>query len=160
VGNFYEDVLAGEWGIERCADPARLEPVTRAAVASIIAAAKAELGIDLMIFETYRSQARQEQLFAKHATELRTVGVHGYGLACDLVKSIGGQPSWAGDFEFLGPLARRFGLVWGGDWGKPANPHGFHDLDHVQRCSVADQAKLFEGTWYPDAAYAPFEAAA
>src|ERR1700733_507920 len=100
MGNFYTEVLAN-YTTRRCADPLMLEPVTRAAVASIIAIAKAELKMDLIIFETFRTQARQEQLYAQKATELRIVGVHGYGLAADLVKSINGQPSWAGDFSFL-----------------------------------------------------------
>ncbi len=153
MGNFYTDVLLSmATPAGRSADPWLLEPITRAAVRNIIDTAKAELGIDLMVFETYRSQARQELLFAQHATKLKTVGVHGYGLACDIVKSIHGEPSWKGDFSFLGPLAKRFGLIWGGDWGEPG-PHSFRDFDHVQRCLVEDQEKLFAGLWYPDQQY-------
>jgi hypothetical protein len=33
-----------------------------------------------MIFETYRSQERQQVLFEQGATQLRTVGVHHHGL--------------------------------------------------------------------------------
>src|ERR1700693_3787108 len=157
MGNFFEDFIAGGHlqTDARTSDTEMLEPVTRLAVASIIAAAKAELGMDLMVFETFRSQLRQEQLFAKGVTELKHVGVHGYGLAADIVKLINGQPSWAGDFSFLGPLAKRFGLIWGGDWGEPLVKHSLYDADHVQRCSKADEEKLFAGTWYPDADYSP-----
>src|ERR1700693_440850 len=158
MGNFFEDFIAGGHlqTAARTSDTEMLEPVTRLAVASIIAAAKAELGMDLMVFETFRSQLRQEQLFAKGVTELKHVGVHGYGLAADIVKLINGQPSWAGDFSFLGPLAKRFGLIWGGDWGAPQVHHGFRDMDHVQRVAVKDQNKLFAGTWYPDDSYDPY----
>jgi len=40
-----------------------------------------------------------KKLFAQGATKIKTVGVHHYGLACDLVKDIGGEPSWQGDFK-------------------------------------------------------------
>jgi hypothetical protein len=109
-----------------------------------------------MVFETYRSQARQTELFNKGASKLKQVGVHHFGLACDLVKDVGGQPSWDGDFKFLGVLARKHGLLWGGDWGDPGKPHTFVDAVHVQRCSLAKQTELFAKTWYPDGAYDPY----
>ena len=43
--------------------------------------------------------------------------VHHYGLAADVVKMVDGEPSWKGSFDVLGPLARKNGLIWGGDWG-------------------------------------------
>jgi hypothetical protein len=80
------------------------------------------------------------------------VGVHHYGLACDLVKDVAGQPSWKGDFKFLGKLAKKHKMIWGGDWGKPDVKHRFVDSVHVQRCTVARQRTLFAGTWYPTTA--------
>lgn len=158
MANFFTDVIMKDHrfhSTNRVADPNLLEPVTRAAVRAIIADAAAH-GISLMIFETYRSQERQALLFEQKATQLRTVGVHHYGLACDIVKSINGEPSWKGDFNFLGPIAQAHGLVWGGDWGTPNVPHTFRDTDHVQRCSVAMQAGLFRGDFYPADDYNPF----
>jgi hypothetical protein len=70
---------------------------------------------------------------------LKTIGVHHYGLACDLVKDIFGTPSWKGDFKFLGKLAKKYDLVWGGGWGKPQVEMRFLDNVHVQRCAVSDQ---------------------
>ena len=96
------------------------------------------------------------QLFNQGATKLRNVGVHHYGLACDIVKDINGEPSWKGDFTFLGGLAKAHGLIWGGDWGTPNVHHTFLDMDHVQRCSIGDQASLFRGEWYPDETYNPY----
>ena len=157
MGNFYTDVIEKDSRFDttdRIADMSLLEPSTRQRVEAIIAEAKSQ-GIELMIFETYRSQARQLQLFNQGATQLQTVGVHHYGLACDIVKCINGEPSWKGDFSFLGTLAKKHGLIWGGDWGSPSAKHTFFDYDHVQRCSVGDQQALFNGGWYPDQNYDP-----
>jgi hypothetical protein len=158
MSNFYLDVIKKDkrfLSTNVIKDPALLEPTTRAAVKAIIADAQTH-GMNLMIFETYRSQERQQLLFDQGATKLKVVGVHHYGLACDLVKNVGGAPSWKGDFSLLGILAKAHGLIWGGDWGKPGIPHSFVDSDHVQRCSLADQVRLFNGSWYPDANYDPY----
>lgn len=137
----------------RVHDIAMLEPVTRKAVESIMLDAAA-MGMPLILFETYRSVQRQASLFAQGATRLKTVGTHHYGIAADLVKNINGQPSWEGDFTFLGKLASKYGLIWGGDWGQPGVKNSFVDADHVQRIKVDDQNQLFAGAWYPDASYA------
>lgn len=147
--SFFQSVIQADprfHSTARCADLALLEPVTRAAVLAIQAEAAA-LGQPVMVFETYRSQERQTLLYAQHATQLKTVGVHHFGLACDLVRLVDGEPSWKPSYMFLGPLAAKHGLVWGGMWST------FKDMDHVQRCIVADQSRLFAQAWYPDANY-------
>jgi hypothetical protein len=157
MGNFYTDVIEKDPRFETLDvinDMELLEPVTRELVLAIIADA-AKDGIEIMVFETYRSQARQTILFDKNATKLKTVGVHHYGLACDLVKDVGGKPSWKGDFKFLGKLAKKHKMIWGGDWGNPAVKPTFYDGVHVQRCTVAKQKSLFSGKWYPDDSYDP-----
>jgi hypothetical protein len=136
-------------------DPLLLEPLMRANVMSLIADAHAQ-GVEFMIYETYRSQQRQLQLFNQGKSKLKNVGVHHFGLACDIVKNKNGQPSWDGDFSLLGKLGRKYGLIWGGDWGTPNVRHTFLDLDHVQRCAVSDQTGLFALTWYPDDNYNPY----
>jgi|GEM_PF-983142 hypothetical protein len=158
MGNFYEEVIRKDPRFMATAairDVNLLEPVTRAAVAAILADSLAA-GLELMVFETYRSQERQSLLFDRGATQLRTVGVHHYGLACDIVKVVKGQSSWDGDFSFLGRLGKKHGLIWGGDWGTPKRSHSFRDYDHVQRCTVADQEGLFSGGWYPAQDYDPY----
>ena len=157
VSNFYTSVIETDPRFHSTSpinDLSLLEPTMRAAVLAILAESNAA-GMPLLAFETYRSQERQAMLFAQGATKLKTVGVHHYGLACDLVKDIGGHPSWKGDFTFLRALAKKHGLIWGGDWGTPNQKHSFIDSDHVQRCTVADQTRLFAGTWYPDTSYNP-----
>lgn len=153
--NFYTEILQTHPlfnSASRCADPALLEPGTRAAVERIIETSS----VPLMIFETYRSNQRQQALFAAHKTQLHTVGVHHYGLACDLVKLVNGQPSWEGSFEFMAALAKECGLISGIDWGQPDKKHTFIDADHVQRITVARQEALFDGSWYPDEDYDPY----
>ena len=158
MGTFFTDVISQDSrfdSVTRVADLSLLEPTMRQLVQNIVLAAQ-QMGIDVMVYETYRSQARQEALFNQGASKLRKVGVHHYGLACDIVRSITGEPSWKGDFSFLGQLAHSSGLIWGGDWGAPQIKHSFVDSVHVQRCTVARQAGLFSGTWYPDDTYNPY----
>lgn len=151
MSNFYLDVLQHHpkfTSAERICNPEMLEPNFRRKVLRILEEARAH-GLELMVFETYRSKQRQQRLFAAGATKLKTVGVHHFGLACDLVRCVNGQPSWGGDFRLLGHLARSHDLVWGGDWTT------FPDPCHVQWCAVKDQPKLFRGTWYPSPDYIP-----
>ncbi len=157
--NFYQDVIQKDPRFnssKRVADMNLLEPVTRAAVEAILADAKAQ-GHQVMVFETYRSQERQEDLYDQGVTQLQTVGVHHYGLAADIVKVVDGEPNWDGSFQFLLELARKHGLISGIDWGAPDKEHSFIDEDHVQRIRVSDQRVLFMGTWYPDSYYSPYD---
>jgi len=158
MSNFYTDVIKHSPqfnSVNRVSDPNLLEPVTRAIVNQIIAQAAAR-GVKLMIYETYRSQDRQKQLFDSGASQLKNVGVHHYGLACDIVLNHNGEPSWDSSFKILGELAHTHKIIWGGDWGTPQKPHSFKDPDHVQRCTVARQSALFAGTWYPGDDYDPY----
>jgi D-alanyl-D-alanine carboxypeptidase len=158
MGNFYSEVISldARFCSSNCVDdPALLEPVTRQLVQRLLAMAQ-NIGTKLMIYETYRSQQRQQELFNNGAARLRFAGVHHYGLACDIVRSVNGEPSWKGDFSLLGKLAQSCGLIWGGDWGAPQIQHHFVDSVHVQRCAVARQNDLFAGVWYPEEAYDPY----
>jgi hypothetical protein len=158
MANFFADSIKPDsrfLSATRIRDRGLLEPATRRAVLAVMNDAAA-IGIPLLLFETYRSQQRQQQLFQQRATQLEKVGVHHYGLACDLVKDVGGQPSWKGDFAFLGKLARKHGLIWGGDWGRPGVAPRFYDGVHVQRVAVKRQNALLAGRWYPDDGYDPW----
>jgi hypothetical protein len=96
MGNFYADIISSDSrfnSLSRIDDVSLLEPVTRELVRRIVISAK-QMGTDVEVYETYRSQARQEELFNAGATQLRRVGVHHYGLACDIVRFVTGEPSW------------------------------------------------------------------
>lgn len=152
MSNFFQDVIRADprfKSVDRISALDLLEPTMRGKVQSILADAKAE-GFDCMVFETYRSQARQQDLFEQGVTKLQKVGVHHYGLACDIVRRVNGQPSWDGEFSVIGRLARTYGLIWGGDWTTIV------DEPHVQWCSLKRQAALFRGAWYPVAGYDPY----
>jgi hypothetical protein len=159
MGNFYTDVIARDKRvntIERVSDLMLLEPIFRNKVISIIDDAKSE-GLELMVFETFRSKVRQQHLFASGATKLSQIGVHHFGLACDLVRSVNGRPSWEGDFTLLGELSILNGLLWGGDWGQPNQPNDFVDAVHIQWCSIRKQEHLFALEWYPPEGYDAFK---
>lgn len=147
--NFFTKVIEKDprYLSTKCIDDINLlEPVFRDKVQQIIKEAK-DLGVKLMVYETYRSQERQEQLYKEKVTKLKKVGVHHYGLACDLVRNVGGEPSWKGDFSFLGQLAQKYHLVWGGLWTSIDDPY------HLQAIAVEDQNALFAGEFYPDENY-------
>jgi hypothetical protein len=160
VGNFFEDTIKKHKDYKSTKvinDLELLEPETRDAVKQIIDKSNGKF----MVYETFRSKERQQELFKKKVTKLEKVGVHHYGLACDIVlKDAKGQPSWKGkpeDWKELAKLAKEAGLISGLDWGEPEKKHGFVDEDHVQRIRVGHQEALFEGKWYPDKKYDPFK---
>ena len=157
--SFYDTVIRNSLAFRSdavCKDTALLEPGTRAAVAAMLADAKAQ-NIDLRLLETYRSQTRQSALFTKRVTQLRTVGCHGYGVAADFGVFVNGK--YAEDnkpYVFLRTMARKHGLVSGQDWGH-ATEGSFVDSGHVQRVPVWRQNALFSDSWYPPETYDPYE---
>ncbi len=158
MSTFYDTVIrhSAAFGSDAvCKDMELLEPGTRAAVLALVDEAKQE-GHDLRVLETYRSQTRQTALFHKGATQLRTVGCHGYGVAVDFGVFVNGV--YAEDnrpYVFLRELARKHGLISGQDWGK-AITGNFVDSGHVQRVPVWRQSGLFSGAWYPSEIYDPY----
>ena len=159
MGNFYTDVLKKDprfATMQVIRDVSLLEPGMRAAVAKLIVLAH-EAGHELKVGETFRSQARQAQVFREGASKLRKVGCHGYGLGCDLQLWVGGTYDPRGtDYRFLEGLCRKVGLISGADWGDSESLHTFHDWCHVQRIPLWRQSQLFAGQWYPPPLYDPY----
>jgi hypothetical protein len=158
MSNFYDTVIRNSSAFRSdavCKDMNLLEPGTRAAVLALVVDAKAQ-NIDLRVLETYRSQTRQSALFAKHATQLRVVGCHGYGVAVDFgVFTNGKYEEGNKPYVFLRTMARKHGLISGQDWGHPKTGN-FVDSGHVQRVPVWRQLALFSGSWYPSEVYDPY----
>ena len=126
-----------------------LEPVFKKKVLAFLDEAKS-LGHDLRVAETFRSQARQVHLFHQGFTQLKTVGVHNYGLAADFNLFIDGKYEEDGEkYAFFQTLAKKHKLISGIDWGTPRQKHSFHDWDHLQGVPVFRQGGLFRGEWYP-----------
>lgn len=157
--SFYDTVIRNSKAFRSdaiCKDPALLEPGTRAAVQAMLDDAKAQ-NIDLRLLETYRSQTRQSALFQQHATQLRMVGCHGYGVAADFGVFIQNRYQENNKpYEFLRVMARKHGLISGQDWGH-AKEGNFVDSGHIQRVPVWRQAALFNGVWYPPEVYDPYQ---
>lgn len=143
--NFYQSVIQRDPRFHSplaCRDQAMLFPPFRAKVLAVIEKLAA-MGQTFEIIETFRSQARQEELFKAHATQLQKVGMHGFGLAADAARVIGGRICWeAGAYSDYGKIGEAEGLTWGGRWT-------FGDDVHLQYCTVAEQPKIFDGSFYP-----------
>jgi hypothetical protein len=138
MNDFYNDVITKDprfQSLDRVADINLLAPATRQKVQNLMAAAKKN-GIELAIYETYRSQQRQLELFKQGHSKLRTVGGHHYGLACDLFRFSKGDPNRQENYILLGQLAHANGLVWGGDWCGPSARCTFFDPVPMQRYGV------------------------
>lgn len=103
-------------------------------------------GLKVCIFETYRSQERQLDLFNKGTSKIKSNGMHHFGVATDIVfRNEKNYPIWRGSWDVLGKIGKDLGLYWGGDW------KGFIDCPHFQLipATVADQAKII-GYQYPE----------
>lgn len=152
MGNWYAETIQADPRFrsrDAIRDMAMLEPGFRARVLALIEDARAAAGTELAVVETYRSSERQRHLYDLGATQLRRVGVHHYGLAVDFAKRVGGKLTWDGDWAFMPRLCKRHALVSGVDWGEPGKKHSFIDSGHVQGVTLAQQAGLFAGSWYP-----------
>lgn len=89
-----------------------------------------------VIFETYRSQTRQDYLYAQGRTRPGSIVTHTKHSrhterdAADIVwLDRKGRFHWDGPlvlWQILGHAARTYGLEWGGDWSS------FVDLPHIQ----------------------------
>ncbi|OGF80426.1 hypothetical protein A2W48_02965 [Candidatus Giovannonibacteria bacterium RIFCSPHIGHO2_12_44_12] len=101
-------------------------------------------GLSVCVYETYRSQERQTELFNKGVTKLKTNGMHHFGVATDIVfLDRGNNPSWDEKYDWkrLGEIGKSFGLIWGGDWP--------WDKPHFQLipATVPDQGKIIKGEY-------------
>lgn len=133
MNEFYNRVITQDprfHSEERVADLALLEPATREKILNLMAAAKAK-GIELFVFETYRSEQRQLELFRQGGSKLKTVGGHHYGLACDLFKNNRAGKS-DDDNKLLEQIAREQGLFFGSELRKDAVKFTFFDPDGLE----------------------------
>jgi hypothetical protein len=87
-------------------------------------------GLNVLITETYRSQERQDYLYAQGRTRKGNkvtwtrYSRHTSRRAWDICKNLKGHEY--SDTEFFykcGEIARDLGITWGGDWTSPDMPH-------------------------------------
>ena len=128
-------------------DPGRLFPGFRIRLEGVILEANRESRgkfpefREWILFEGFRSQARQDALYSMGRTrpgEIVTYkrrSYHSSGLAADVVwRDSSGKLRWDGEsrlWEILGHCARAGGLEWGGDFPKMTGGN-FVDLPHIQ----------------------------
>lgn len=103
---------------------AMLHPKMRGQARKFVESAR-KLGIDLRVTSTYRSIAKQNELYGYGRTD-KSKGIvtnarggqsyHNYGLAMDVVPYVDGKPDWKTDWAKLGALGKAHGLEWGGDF--------------------------------------------
>ena len=82
----------------------------------------------IVLAETYRSQERQDKLFAKgpHVTTVR-VSKHTQGLAADIYFTNGLRilKYEEAPYAVMGEMGEALGLTWGGYWKAPFDPGHF-----------------------------------
>lgn len=102
----------------------------------------AEIGIDVLVYQTYRSNAEQDKEYAKGRTapgkivtykkggqsKHNYVDEHGKpaARAFDCVALKGKICLWsaaAPEWEKMGEIGRGLDLIWGGDWKMKDRPH-------------------------------------
>lgn len=115
-----------------------------------------ESGVPIIITETLRTEARQNDLYAqgrsgprrnwKRVTNARyPQSLHSWGLAFDFAVLIDGKINWqrVDLYNQVGHLGENLGLEWGGRWRTSADrPHfqlpGFNWLSLVHQYSTPD----------------------
>jgi len=158
VVSWYQEVIkhSAAFGLPTvCKSMELLEPGFRTALVALLAHAKGA-GHELRVLETYRSPTRQEALYKAGATQLKSVGVHSFGLAVDLGLFLGGKyVQAAAPYNFLVNLAAKYQMISGINWGHDNKKATFVDAGHLQRVPVFRQPDLFAERWYPPRTYDP-----
>ena len=91
-------------------------------------------GIDMYVFEGWRSPSRQSFLYEQGRSAPGKIitnskpwtSFHQFGVAIDLVYKINNRWSWEGDFTKPAQVMKKHGFEWGGDFKT------FKDMPHYQ----------------------------
>lgn len=110
-------------------------------------------GLNVGLFETYRSDERQKYLYKQGSTTLSSTGAHGFCIAFDIVvKDEKGNWTWdtsnkttLNTYKKVGEIGKSLGLEWGGDWTTLV------DLPHFQYLGGVSLTNYRQGkrpTWW------------
>lgn len=106
-------------------------------------------GLNVLITETYRSQARQDYLYAQGRTRPGNKVTwtknsrHTSRRAWDICKNVKGQEySDNSFFKKCGDIAKHLGITWGGTWSTPDTPHFEIDANWVYEGDEIDMDEL------------------
>lgn len=111
-----------------------LYPPFRVAVEAVLSEIRAKHG-QVALTSGYRGEYEQNKLYAQGRTTPGPIvtkakfgsSMHNFGVAGDLGMFTNGKIDWTeSKYVVIGPIARKHGLVWGGDWAS------FKDLPHIE----------------------------
>ena len=113
-----------------CRDVSELTPKAQEACRAFLRLC-GEQGLKVRITETYRSQQRQNELYAQGRTKPGKVVTwtknsrHTSRRAWDICQDVKGKEydTSSGFFAKCGKIAARLGIAWGGTWETPDMPH-------------------------------------
>lgn len=112
-------------------DPALLHPEVRSRWEQL-ATACLDAGIVLVLTQTRRTVAEQDELYASGRTKPGKVvtnargldSLHVHGRAFDIAFRVNGEITWDGPWSKVGAMGEALGLQWGGRWRRfPDRPH-------------------------------------
>ena len=109
----------------RIDDLNRLHPKVKQMALDLLDAAK-KAGLNVDIFETYRTKERSDELYATGMGVKGGYSYHNYGLAVDIVfKDSSGNWTWDNsyDWERLAQLGESVGFEAGRRWPRVDSPH-------------------------------------
>ena len=114
---------------QTCRDISELTPMAQKACNLFMKRCK-EQGLNVLITETYRSQARQNYLYEQGRTRpgkkvtWTKNSRHTSRRAWDICKNVkGAEYSDNAFFKACGEVAKELGIAWGGTWKTPDTPH-------------------------------------
>ena len=133
-----------------CRDISALSPVAQRACRAFLRECEKE-GLPVLITETYRSQVRQDYLYAQGRTRAGKFVTwtrnsrHTGRMAWDICKNVKGQEyADAAFFAKCGAIAKRLGITWGGTWDTPDKPHFevTKDWKEKEESEVVEKCKM------------------
>lgn len=93
---------------------------------------KLKLGNTIKIFESYRSPARQQKVYNDGASKIKSLGMHYFCVAVDIVFFKNNIISWKGDYNKLWELGKKLLM----------QPVSTSDLCHFQYIRVDEQKPI------------------
>lgn len=115
--------------IQMITDLKALHPIFRDYIRQLISTCK-KMGIELAVVESFRTATKQAEYFGMGKKFTRSAGgqsKHQYGLACDVVPIVHGEPRWDDKalWRKIGVAGEKLGLRWGGRWRSIYDPAHF-----------------------------------
>ncbi|MDO4719615.1 MAG: glucosaminidase domain-containing protein [Peptostreptococcaceae bacterium] len=127
---------------EVCADPKQLDAETQKALALFLRKCK-EKNLPVKVFETYRSQERQEYLYAQGRTRSGNVvtwtkqSFHTSRRAFDIIHETLNWNAPEAFWKSIAEIGRSIGLTCGYDWKQKDRPH--FQLDQGKKAKEEDE---------------------